>query len=42
MAGLIPAIQALLRWGCRKEGVDARDRRGHDDGDNGSIAPELF
>jgi hypothetical protein len=30
MAGLVPAIHALLLLGCRKEGVDARDKRGHD------------
>jgi hypothetical protein len=32
MAGLVPAIHALLSLGCRKEDVDARDKRGHDDG----------
>jgi hypothetical protein len=43
MAGLVPAIHALLSVGCSKEGVDARDvraftpvfdglMRGHDDG----------
>ena len=29
MAGLVPAIHALLA----KEDVDARDKRGHDDGE---------
>jgi hypothetical protein len=30
MAGLVPAIHALFR---SKEGVDARDKRGHDGGE---------
>jgi hypothetical protein len=30
MAGLVPAIHALL-YRCEKD-VDARDKRGHDDG----------
>jgi hypothetical protein len=28
MAGLVPAIHALL---CGEKGVDARDKRGHDE-----------
>jgi hypothetical protein len=28
MAGLVPAIHALF---CRQEGVDARDKPGHDE-----------
>jgi hypothetical protein len=31
MAGLVPAIHALLAK-VPQEGVDARDKRGHDDG----------
>jgi hypothetical protein len=30
MAGLVPATPCLLRY--RKQDVDARDKRGHDDG----------
>jgi hypothetical protein len=33
MAGLVPAIHALLGNKHRKEGVDARDERGHDSRD---------
>jgi hypothetical protein len=31
MAGLVPAIHALLAW--RLEDVDTRDKPGHDDGE---------
>jgi hypothetical protein len=31
MAGLVPAIHALLKLG--KQDVDARDKRGHDGGE---------
>ncbi len=38
MAGLVPAIHVFLRDG--KEDVDARDERGHDEGDrSGSVTP---
>jgi hypothetical protein len=30
MAGLVPAIHALLAECCKKD-VDARDKRGHDE-----------
>ena len=33
MAGLVPAIHVLL--GPRKKDVDARDKRGHDEGEIG-------
>ena len=32
MAGLVPAIHALLADVRAKKDVDARDKRGHDDG----------
>ena len=35
MAGLVPAIHALLA----KEDVDARDKRGHDDGKAVELCP---
>jgi hypothetical protein len=35
MAGLVPAIHDLLAAG--KEDVDARDKRGHDDGEVGGL-----
>jgi hypothetical protein len=38
MAGLVPAIHALLR--VRSKDVDARDKRGHDGGKCDSIAPK--
>jgi len=31
MAGLVPAIHALLDEAASKKDVDARDKRGHDD-----------
>jgi len=40
MAGLVPAIRALLV--CGRKDVDARDKRGHDDGESGSIGPGSF
>ena len=38
MAGLVPAIHALLAI-CLKKDVDARDKRGHDAGENDSVIP---
>ena len=39
MAGIVPAIHAcLLKLG--KKDVDARDKRGHDDGERDSITKE--
>jgi hypothetical protein len=34
MAGLVPAIHVFIR-GTRPQDVDARDKRGHDDGARG-------
>ena len=31
MAGLVPAIHVFTIFPNRKKGVDARDKRGHDD-----------
>jgi hypothetical protein len=32
MAGLVPAIHVVFRKNEQKQGVDARDKRGHDGG----------
>jgi hypothetical protein len=40
MAGLVPAIHVFLFSlppRARKQAVDARDKRGHDDGETNSI-----
>jgi hypothetical protein len=36
MAGFVPAFHVLLR----RQGVDARDQRGHDGGEVGASQPE--
>jgi hypothetical protein len=36
MAGLVPAIHVFIALQARED-VDARDKRGHDDGVGGSI-----
>ena len=44
MAGLVPAIHVFIR-GTRPQDVDARDKRGHDDGARGyrwSLTPETI
>jgi hypothetical protein len=40
MAGLVPAIHVFLFRRARKQDVDARDKRGHDDGQADSIRSE--
>jgi hypothetical protein len=37
MAGLVPAIRALLAESRAKKDVDARDKRGHDAGKSDSV-----
>jgi hypothetical protein len=37
MAGLVPAIHVFLCRRARKQDVDVRDKRGHDDGEADSI-----
>jgi hypothetical protein len=41
MAGLVPAIHVFLCRRARKQDVDARDKRGHDDGQADSISAEI-
>jgi hypothetical protein len=39
MAGLVPAIHVFTTVPQGHKDVDARDKRGHDDGDGDSIRP---